>query len=178
MLEKWNLKDESTVLETPPFNVLLRQFIKPEEETVVDTYVLKYPDWVNVIGITPEKKILLIRQFRFGSQNIELEIPGGCIDPGEDPLEGARRELEEETGYVADEFIPIGQVDANPAVQTNKCYTFLAKNIMPKGKLNLDPNEIISMEFAGVDQVKEYIKSGQITNTYIIAAFFWYFFIL
>ena len=84
------------------------------------------PDWVNVIPVTPQGKVVVIRQYRHGTGEISLEIPGGVVDAGESHEETARRELLEETGYTAGEIIPIGRVAANPAIQDNHMHTFLA----------------------------------------------------
>ncbi|MHA1648044.1 MAG: NUDIX hydrolase, partial [Promethearchaeota archaeon] len=102
-----------------------------------------------------------------------MEIPGGCIESGEKPLQAAKRELEEETGYQSKSWKQIGVVDANPAIQSNKCYTFLAKNVKPVGKINFDPEEIIESKIVPLSSAYEYVRKGKITNTYIVAAFLW-----
>ena len=84
-------------------------------------------DWVTVVPITAAGRVVMIRQYRHGTGEIGLEIPGGVIDPGEEPLAAARRELREETGYGASELASIGQVAPNPALQDNRCYSFVAR---------------------------------------------------
>jgi 8-oxo-dGTP pyrophosphatase MutT (NUDIX family) len=174
MLQKWIVNEEKTIFKSFPFNVVEKQYIKPDQDKF-KAYILQMPDWVNIIGIDSENKILLIKQFRFGTDLIELEIPGGIIESDEKPKEAASRELEEETGYKVEpkNLKQIGVVDANPAIQTNKCYTFLAENISPSGKINFDEDEIIEHEFFTPNQVREFIRSGKITNSYIITAFHW-----
>ncbi|MHA1520102.1 MAG: NUDIX hydrolase [Promethearchaeota archaeon] len=173
MIERWKLLSERTVFESFPFNIVEKVYDQPREQGEFNAYVLDVPTWANVIGRTSENKILLIRQFRFGTDTIELEIPGGMIEPGEDPSIGIKRELEEETGYISNIWKQIGVVNANPAIQNNKCFTFLADKIEPKGNINFDPGEEIEYEFATLEEVRAYIRKGQITNTYIIAAFYW-----
>jgi ADP-ribose diphosphatase len=173
MIEKWKLLENNEILKTRPFNVLEKIYDKPSSTEKFTASVLKCPNWANVIATKPNGDILLIRQFRFGNDQVTLEIPGGVIEEGELPLVGIKRELEEETGYISDRWTQIGVVDANPAIQTNKCYSFLAENIQDTGKLHLDPDEIIDQEFATPAQVEKYILEGKITNTYIIAAFYW-----
>ncbi len=126
-----------------------------------------------IIGFNEEYHILLIRQFRFGTNKIELEIPAGYIEPGESPKEAAIRELKEETGYSVKNVKQIGVVDANPAIMNNKCYTFLAE-LSEKGDIKLDPDEIIETEFATQSQCFEYLRQGIIKNAYIVVAFFWF----
>lgn len=173
MLEKWNLKKSQAVFHSPPFGIMAKSYSRGHSIPDFTAYVITAPTWANVIGITPEKQILLIRQYRFGTDKVELEIPGGVIDPNESPLVGIQRELEEETGFRSDKWSLIGKVDANPAIQNNKCYTFLAEEITPTGRINFDPEEQIEYEFATFDEVRAHIAEGRITNTFIIAAFYW-----
>ena len=172
MIENWQLLKERKMLEAVPFNVLRRDYLRPDKKGEFNAFVLQMPDWVNIIAYNAKNEVLLIRQFRFGSSNVELEIPGGCIEEGEEPLAAAKRELKEETGYEGDDWEFLGVVDSNPAVQTNKCYTFRCK-VGEKGTTNFDENEIIESEFVAKEKVRDFIRSGKITNTYIIAAFFW-----
>ncbi len=174
MLDNWKLTKIKTVFKSFPFNVLKKRYINPITKKKFTAFVLDVPNWANIIAINDKNEILMVRQFRFGTDKIDLEIPGGCLDKGEDPKKGAQRELKEETGFSVDleNLTQIGVVDANPAIQNNKCYTFLAEKITP-GEQNLDPYEIIEYEFASQEQVRKYIRNGQITNTYIIAAFHW-----
>ncbi len=176
MLQKWTVDEKTTLFKSFPFNVVEKQYTKPDQDKF-KAYILQMPDWVNIIGINSENKILLIKQFRFGTDRIELEIPGGIIEieSGEKPEEAASRELEEETGYQVESknLKQIGVVSCNPAIQTNKCYTFLAEDISPSGTINFDEDEIIEHEFFTSNEVREFIRSGKITNAYIIAAFYW-----
>jgi 8-oxo-dGTP pyrophosphatase MutT (NUDIX family) len=174
MLQKWIVDGKKTIFESFPFNVVKKQYIKPDLSKF-DAYILEMPDWVNIIGINSENKILLIKQFRFGTDRIELEIPGGIIESAESPMEAASRELEEETGYQVkiQNLTQIGFVDANPAIQTNRCYTFLAEDISPSGTINFDEDEIIEHEFFTPVEVRNFIRSRKITNSYIITAFHW-----
>src|SRR5580704_5460069 len=96
-----------------------------------DAFTVRCSDWCNVIAITPDERIVLVWQYRFGSEAVSLEIPGGVIDPGEAPEHAARRELREETGYEADAIELLLVVEPNPAVQNNRCYTFVARGARP-----------------------------------------------
>jgi 8-oxo-dGTP pyrophosphatase MutT (NUDIX family) len=174
MVDDWKLTKTKKILHTAPFSIWQKTYLKPYEEANFDAFVIQTPDWANIVAITPEGKILLVRQFRFGTDRVELEIPGGVVEPDEPPLQAAQRELREETGYKSTSWRQIGVVDQNPAIQTNRCYTFLATDVVPTGTgTHFDPDEIIDLEFASLKEIREYIRSGHITNTYIIAAFHW-----
>ena len=173
-MDKWKIDKSQEVLNTPPFNILEKTYKKPRGLGNMQAYVVDCPDWVNVIGLTKNNEVLLIKQFRFGTDDIELEIPGGVVEHGEDPIIAAKREFEEETGYQSKQWEKIGTVDANPAIMNNKCYTFLAKSITPSGEINFDPDEMIEHKLVPLENVRELVENGLITNTFIIAAFHWF----
>ena len=134
--------------------------------------VLDMPNWVNVIALTPEQKVVLIHQYRHGTEAIALEIPGGIVDEGEEAIEAAVRELREETGYEAEEWIHIGTVDPNPAFLSNRCDTFLALNASRVSDPQFDDTEDIAVAEAPIAEIPQMIQSGQITHALVIAAFY------
>ncbi len=134
-------------------------------------FVIECPDWVNVIPITTNGEVVLIEQFRQGIEEITLEIPGGMIDAEESPLETAKRELTEETGYLAGELVEIGRSRPNPAIQNNWMYHYFAENCELSGKTNFDEHESIVTKLVPVDRVPELIESGKITHSLVISAF-------
>jgi len=138
-------------------------------------YVLEAPDWINVIPLTPEGKVVLIRQYRPGTEEVSLEIPGGMVDDEDgDPAATAERELLEETGYAAEEIIPIGRLAPNPAIMDNHCHTFLAKNARPVAQPHFEGAEYIELELVDLDAIPELIAGGRITHALVIAAFYYY----
>lgn len=136
--------------------------------------VLEAVDWVNVVAVTPEGRFILVRQFRHGTRDYTVEIAGGGIDAGESPEAAARRELEEETGYVTDEWDPIGIVEPNPAFQANLCHTYLARNVRPEGSIAPDPGEEIEVLAWNQSEVRDSVRSDVIRHALVVAAFFWY----
>jgi 8-oxo-dGTP pyrophosphatase MutT (NUDIX family) len=173
MVKMWKIESETELLKTRPFAVIRRIFDKPDGRGKMEGHVLRIPNWVNIMPVTPDKRIILIRQYRFGTNQIELEFPGGTVDEGEEPLHAAARELEEETGFKPISIRQLGVVNSNPAIQTNKCYSFYAE-VNTKGSQHLDEDEIIDCEYASFDELVQYIKAGDITNPYVIMTFFWY----
>lgn len=132
--------------------------------------VLETPDWVNVIARTVDHEIVVVRQYRFGIQDITAEIPGGMIDPGEDPLVAAQRELREETGYESDQWRALGNVQPNPAFHDNLCYHFLADHAVPVGPPNLDAGEDIRVETWPLTRMLGAVESGEVRHTLVLSA--------
>ncbi|MCB0128264.1 MAG: NUDIX hydrolase [Caldilineaceae bacterium] len=105
--------------------------------------VIETGDWVNVVAITADERIVVVRQYRFGIAQISTEIPGGLVDPGEDHRVAAVRELMEETGYTSDDWHYLGAVDTNPAFLTNRCQQWLARNVVQTSPPHFEEGEDI-----------------------------------
>jgi 8-oxo-dGTP pyrophosphatase MutT (NUDIX family) len=133
-----------------------------------------FPDWVNVIAVTPEQQVVMISQFRYGSKAQEIEIPGGMIDPGEDPVTAGCRELHEETGYSGKNPVIIGKVCPNPALQDNYCYTVLLEEATKTSEPRQDEMEDISCFLKSHNEVFEMIRHGDITHGLVLNAFMFY----
>jgi 8-oxo-dGTP pyrophosphatase MutT (NUDIX family) len=133
--------------------------------------VIEAPDWVNVVAVTRDEQVVLIRQFRAGVWANTLEIPGGMVDPGEDPQAAAIRELEEETGYRPQRVVPLGWVHPNPALQANKCHSFLALDCEKVGEASLDEGEDIEVVVAPRAELPRLVREGKITHALVVAAF-------
>jgi len=141
-------------------------------DIVKDYFVLEFGDWVNIIPLTSDGRIVMIRQFRHGTDSETLEIPGGLIDELEpDPKTAALRELEEETGYTSADVFHLGTVEPNPAIQTNRCHTYLARDVRLMGDQRLDPTESIEVELMAKAAVYEKLRRGEITHGLVVAAF-------
>ena len=135
--------------------------------TVVDS-----PDWVNVIPITADEDVIFVRQYRHGTGDISLEIPGGLVDPGESFLEAGLRELNEETGFVSDHASLMSIIEPNPAFMNNRCGLILAHPVVPTGRQNLDTNEVIEVVKYPLKSVAQLITQGVIKHTLVISAFY------
>lgn len=135
-----------------------------------DVFVYACPDWCNVVAETPDGRLVLVWQFRFGTDALSLEVPGGCIDAGEAPEDAARRELREETGYEAESFELLSVVDPNPALQGNKCFTFVARGARPSASTSFDELEDLEVALVPKDDVAALLDEGTITHALVVVA--------
>jgi 8-oxo-dGTP pyrophosphatase MutT (NUDIX family) len=138
-------------------------------------YVLEATDWVNVIPLTADSEVVMVRQYRHGTGTVTLELPAGMADhDGETAAAAAARELREETGYVAREIIHLGSVEPNPAFLNNRCHTFLAVDAAPVHVPSFDGGEDILVERVSLADIPAMITSGLITHSLTICAFYYF----
>ncbi len=133
--------------------------------------VIECADWVNVIALTPGDEVVLIRQFRAGSSQVTLEIPGGMVDAGEDPAAAAARELFEETGFRAASWRKLGAAAPNPAIFGNRLHVFLAEGAVRAGEPEPDGSEVIEVELVPLPTTWALIRDGAIDHALVVAAF-------
>jgi 8-oxo-dGTP pyrophosphatase MutT (NUDIX family) len=137
----------------------------PYVRTVIDA-----PDWVNVVPITPAGEVVLVRQFRFGTWANTLEIPGGMLDPGEDALGAATRELEEETGFRPARVTALGASHPNPAIFGNRLHSFLAEGCVKVHDGKQDGSEDIEVVLVPRADLPRLVRDGEITHSLVLAA--------
>lgn len=167
----WKKVDSKVLQDARIFRLREDLCTSPRTGATWPFYVLEVPDWINVIAITEDANVVFIRQFRHGTGEVTLEIPGGMVDPGETPLAAAVRELREETGYVARRWLDLGSIEPNPAFQNNRCYTFLAQGCTRAGPAQQDEREDIEVEEIAVEAVGRLLASGAITHALVGIAF-------
>ncbi|MEN6320541.1 MAG: NUDIX hydrolase [Syntrophaceae bacterium] len=172
LVKPWTIVSSRVDKSYRVFNLRHDRACSPRTNRTHDFYVFESPPWVNIIPLTPQNEIVLIHQYRLGTRDITLEIPGGLVDPSDSPSEAARRELWEETGYREETLIPLGTVHPNPAIQNNLCYTFLAKDAFYTGHRNQEDREDIEVVLRPLSEIPRLIKEGLITHALVIAAFY------
>jgi ADP-ribose pyrophosphatase len=173
MVEEWEKLDSELIGDHRIFKLRRDSSRSPRTGEAYDFYIMETVDWINIIPVTPQGKVVFIHQFRHGTEEVTLEIPGGMAEDGDvSLLESARRELLEETGYSADQIVSIGSVAPNPAFLTNRCHTFLALGARKTAEPQFDGAEDIGVEEIDLAQVPQLISSGRITHALVVAAFY------
>jgi ADP-ribose pyrophosphatase len=152
------------------FSVNVERSRSPRTGKVYEFHVLTSPDWVAVIPVTPDNHVIMVRQYRHGTAELSLEPPGGLVKAGQTPEESGREELEEETGYRSPTFELLGWMHPMPALFNNRFYVFLARDASATGHINFDETEDIETVLVPVESMRDYIRSGKITSSVMIAA--------
>ena len=144
----------------------------PNGTLIDDYYVLEYPGWVNAIALTEDNKVIMIRQYRHGAEEVMLELPGGCIDPGEEPKEAIIRELLEETGYQFESLEHLCTLYANPSTSGNITTSYLAKSGKKIQEQHLDGREEIEVLAVSLEEFKKLVLENQLPQALHASAAF------
>lgn len=164
MIKPWTRLGSKLLLETIPFDVYSHRVKSPNGLVEEDFFTLTCKHWVNVVALTTDNKIVLVEQYRHGVDSISLELPGGMIDEGEDPLLSGKRELLEETGYEASEAIDLGWTHPNPAILSNQCFFYALPNVELTSEQNLDHAEEIKVHTYSLAEASSFLSDGKITH--------------
>ncbi len=175
MIEPWPSIASQPLMDFRIFRVRRDRKVSPRTGEEHDFFVLDCPDWVNVVAITTDQRILLIEQYRHGTNTVELEIPGGVMDPEDaNPVATGVRELREETGYEGVNARVIAQVSPNPAFMSNTCFTVLVEGCQPKHPLEFDQAEEITTRLAPLTELAGLMAAGRIRHSLVLVALYHY----
>jgi 8-oxo-dGTP pyrophosphatase MutT (NUDIX family) len=173
MIRPWRQLSSRPLGDYRVFSVREERKESPRTGRAHDFFIIDSVDWVNVVALTPEKHMILIEQYRHGSNTVELEIPGGVMDPADtSPEATGSRELAEETGYEGEEPIRVGHVFPNPAIMSNHCHTVLVRNCRLVRPVQLDEGEDLATTLVPMEEVPELVASGRIRHSLVVAALY------
>jgi 8-oxo-dGTP pyrophosphatase MutT (NUDIX family) len=144
----------------------------PNDGAEHDFFCIDSAEWVNIVPVTPDDQVVMVRQFRHGSESLTLEIPGGMVDPGEAPKETAARELLEETGYRAERVIPLGAVNPNPALFRNRVHTYLAEHCVHVATVQNVGAEETVVELVPIAEIPALVRRGAIDHALVLAGLY------
>lgn len=171
-IKPWARKDKKLIADCRVLTIHESVSISPMTEQEHNFYVMDTTDWVNIVPVTDKNEIVCIRQFRHGSEEITLEIPGGMVDEGEAPDVSAARECLEETGYETDELISLGTLSPNPALFSNQLHTYLAPGVKRVAEVDNTSTEHTEVQLIPLEQVVDMLISGEINHA-LVAATLW-----
>lgn len=175
MVEPWRTLEREQVATVEPLFELHRVTRKPPEGRQGQFYVAEAPDWINVVVIDERGQFVLVRQYRHGSDRISLEVPAGAMEsPDSSPLETAKREVREETGYTAPDWEKIGSVEPNPAFLSNVAHIFLAIGARKTAQTSPDEFEALETVKLSEESFLEQIDANQITHSLTVTAAHFY----
>ncbi len=166
--------DDQVLEENWLFRLRKERFQSRRSGKLHDYYVLHLADAVHVVALTPDDHVLLVRQFRAGSGEDSLEIPGGLVDPGEDPCEAGARELLEETGHAGDPPEFLGTLWSNPSLLTSRISTIVIRNVRPVAQPRFDQHEELTLEQAPARDIPRLIREGRISHALVVAGLLWW----
>lgn len=167
----WRVERSEALTDCRVFRVRKDSSLDPRNGSAHDFYVIEAPDWINVIPITSDERVVMIEQYRHGTREMTLEIPGGMVDEGESPKETAAREMFEETGYKAQEIHALGSLHPNPAIQNNLLHTFVARGAEFVSAPAFDGSEHTYVRLVPLADVPRLIAEGLITHALVVAGF-------
>ena len=173
MIKPWPKIQSQSVGDFRIFKVRSDLKQSPRTGQAHDFFVIDCANWVNVIALTPDDQLVMVQQYRHGSDTVELEIPGGMMDaPDESPVMAGLRELREETGYEGEQPVVIGEIFPNPAIMSNICYTVLVRNCECRHNTLFDHCEDLATQLVPADQISGLVASGRIRHSLVVVALY------
>ncbi len=168
---RWDVLDSEKIQDCRVFSVHRTRMRSPRTGGAHDFFRIEATDWVNVIALTREREVVMVRQFRQGALDLTLETPGGMVDPGETPAEAAARELLEESGYAPGDLVALGSVNPNPALFANRLHGFLVRDARRVAEVRNESTEETHVELVPLDALAEQVRAGRIDHALVVAVF-------
>lgn len=173
MIKPWKTIRSEPVGDFRIFKIRTDYNVSPRTGREHGFYVLESVHWVNVIAITPDQKLVMVEQYRHGSKTVELEVPGGMMDPQDnDPVETAVRELREETGYAGERARVLGRIHSNPAILSNYTYTVLIDNCRLQHGVEFDHGEDLETRLVPAADIPKLVADEKIGHSLVVVALY------
>jgi len=173
VIKPWQKLSSQPVGDFRIFSIRSDRKISPRTQQEHDFFVIDCVNWVNVIGITPDQQLIMVEQYRHGSNTVELEIPGGMMDASDaSPEATGTRELREETGYAGQNPFLIGQIFPNPAIMSNLCFTVMLDNCHCIHPVEFDHGEDLITRLVPIADIPQLVSSGKIRHSLVVVALY------
>lgn len=175
MIRPWEILRSQTIGDFRIFKLRSDRKVSPRTGKEHDVFVLETVNWVNVIAVTPDRQLVMVEQYRHGSNTVELEIPGGMMDACDaSPESCGARELREETGYEGRSAGVIGQIFPNPAIMNNTCYTVLIENCRCAHPVEFDHGEDLITRLLPIAEIPRLVAAGTIRHSLVVVALYFF----
>ena len=173
MISEWSILNRQQVADYKLFSLHKKQARSPRTGEIREMLALQFPDWVLTLALTPQQEVVMVRQYRHGTEQVCLELPGGLVDPDDtSPELSAQRELLEETGFSASNIHLIGECYPQPAILSNRCFFCLAENAVKMRQQDLDAGEDIEILTVPMEDIRAKIENKEIDHGMVLLAFF------
>jgi 8-oxo-dGTP pyrophosphatase MutT (NUDIX family) len=175
MVQPWKKIGSKPLGDFRIFTIRSDRKISPRTGEEHDFYIIDSVNWVNILALTPNRELVMVEQYRHGSNTVELEIPGGLMDAKDvRPELTGERELREETGYAGENARVLGKVFANPAIMSNTCFTVLIENCRCVHPMEWDSGEDLVTRLVPAAEIPGLIASGKISHPLIISGLYFF----